>query len=347
MYRCVRCDKTFVSKQQLGGHRSKVNCVAAPGALIAPPNPDGANPNATAQPQQSAADDQANQQNQNAADQNTADQNAVPQQINAVPRQQAPQQVRPLSLPQLLARPTRTKANHTVQPARFRRTQRMCDSRNTFKLNEVQDAYDEYCSTVRDCYSDDFWRLFEAVHDQRSGIIDKVLRTARDVFVRTDDFGTFAPNVRCLREKMEQTVGDFQAHVMHDILIDLRPFNLPSGGYEEIRFNFVNPLWAWVTAANAMVSAGATMHFDPKEMFHESRHTRLYGAGNVRTYWLLLHFESTGLCYVNHDLHTYGQLYGQPYICPYLGLLPIHCQAFIDIASVSLLYCQVCRSETN
>ena len=155
----------------------------------------------------------------------------------------------------------------------------MCDSRNTFKLHEVQDAYEEYCDSVRACYSDDFWRLFEAVHDQRSGIIDKVLRTARDVFVRTADFGKFAPNVRCLREKMEQTVGDFQQHVMHEILIDLRPFNLPGGGFEEIRFKFVNPLWAWVQAANAMVSAGATMHFQPKEMFHESRHTRLYGAG--------------------------------------------------------------------
>jgi hypothetical protein len=73
--------------------------------------------------------------------------------------------------------------------------------------------------------------------------------------------------------------GDFKSLLMHEITIDLRPFNLPVGDMDEIHFKFVNPLWAWVSAANVMVEAGAKMHFEAKHMFHETTNARLYGAG--------------------------------------------------------------------
>ena len=89
----------------------------------------------------------------------------------------------------------------------------------------------------------------------------------------------FDPSVRLIREKMLRVTGDFKAHVMHEITIDLRKFDLPFGDMDEVKFRFVNPLWAWVIAANKMVSSGHRMYFEPKTMFHESTNQRIYGAG--------------------------------------------------------------------
>jgi hypothetical protein len=67
---------------------------------------------------------------------------------------------------------------------------------------------------------------------------------------------------------------------MHEITIDLRAFRLP-GGLDEVKFRFVNPLWAWAAAANDMIDAGHKMNYEPKAMFHEVTNERLYGAGVV------------------------------------------------------------------
>jgi len=48
---------------------------------------------------------------------------------------------------------------------------------------------------------------------------------------------------------------------------------------QEIKFQFINPLWAWVVAANEMRDAGYVMQFDPMSMFHEQTGEQLYGAG--------------------------------------------------------------------
>ena len=145
---------------------------------------------------------------------------------------------------------------------------------------QTQDAYDEYCIIVRRAYSDEFWRFFESVYQERCVIIDRVLKKARDVLVMEENMKQkFDPSVRLIRERMLREAGDFKAHVMHEITIDLRKFDLPFGDMDEVKFRFVNPLWAWVTAANNMVAAGHRMHFEPKTMFHETTNQRLYGAG--------------------------------------------------------------------
>ena len=48
---------------------------------------------------------------------------------------------------------------------------------------------------------------------------------------------------------------------------------------QEVKFQFINPLWAWVVAANEMRGAGYVMQFDPMSMFHEQTGEQLYGAG--------------------------------------------------------------------
>jgi len=65
---------------------------------------------------------------------------------------------------------------------------------------------------------------------------------------------------------------------MYEIKIDLRQFALP-GGLHEVSFRFLNPLWAWVAAANDMIDGGQKMNYEAKVMYHETTHERLYGAG--------------------------------------------------------------------
>lgn len=86
------------------------------------------------------------------------------------------------------------------------------------------------------------------------------------------------PSVRLLRSESLKCAGDFSSLILHEITIDLRRFDLP-GGLNEVKFRFVNPLWAWVSAANDMIDAGHTMNYDPKAMFHETTNEKLYGAG--------------------------------------------------------------------
>ena len=87
----------------------------------------------------------------------------------------------------------------------------------------------------------------------------------------------FDPSVRLLRARSLSKAGDFPSLVMHSITIDLRGFHLP--GIKEVTFRFLNPLWAWVLAANDMLDAVHSIVFKPKTMYHEHTNQRLYGAG--------------------------------------------------------------------
>ena len=146
---------------------------------------------------------------------------------------------------------------------------------------QTQDAYAEYLRAVRKLFSNNFWRVFSSVYDQRVVIIDRVLRETRDVFVPgTHRRKKFPCSVRQLRSTILNEAGDFPAYVLHDVTIDLRGFGfrLP-GNLNECKFRFINPLWAWVQAANDMAALGHTMHFEPKTMVHETSGERIYGAG--------------------------------------------------------------------
>ena len=42
-----------------------------------------------------------------------------------------------------------------------------------------------------------------------------------------------------------------------------------TGNLKEVKFTFINTLWAWVSVANDMKDAGFELNFDPKAMWHE------------------------------------------------------------------------------
>ena len=142
---------------------------------------------------------------------------------------------------------------------------------------QTQRLYNEYCEVIRERYADEFWRVFSSIYDQRVVIADKVLKACRDVYVH-ENKRMFPISIRSLRENMLRHGGDFTQYLMHEIRIPVEQFGLPDLT-DPVVFRFINPLWAWVQAANKMVEQGNTMHFDPKAMFHETSNERLYGAG--------------------------------------------------------------------
>ena len=145
--------------------------------------------------------------------------------------------------------------------------------------SQVQEAHEQYCVRVRQLYTDDFWRVFASVYTERSGVIDRVLRASRDVFVKDPEQRKgYEVTTRRLRNASLDAAGDFSVHIMHEVDIPLGHLNLP-GKTTSIKFRFVNPMWAWVIVTNRMIKSGHKINFKPREMFHEKTGERLYGAG--------------------------------------------------------------------
>ena len=144
---------------------------------------------------------------------------------------------------------------------------------------QTQDAYDEYCSMVRNMYCDEFWRVFGSVYQERAVLIDRVLKTTREVYVHDRKVRKKFPiSVRDIRDVTKKNAGDFTNYLMHEVTIDLRSFALP-GNVKECKFRFINPLWAWTQVANDMIDHGHEMHFVPKILTHEQTGDRVFGAG--------------------------------------------------------------------
>ena len=175
------------------------------------------------------------------------------------------------TMTQLLQRRTHDEAKHIVTRMPDSRSQRLCDPQNTYKLHEVQDAFDNYCVQLRQMYSKDFWRILSSVYRERVGIIDRVLKRTRDVFVPShSEKKRFPATVRDIRAATLRECGNFPSYVLHEVAINVAEFDLP-GDIQSVHFQFVNPLWAWVGAANEMIRHGHVMHFEPKRMVHEVR----------------------------------------------------------------------------
>ena len=139
------------------------------------------------------------------------------------------------ALNQLLQRPCHADAAHRVVPVDVSHlcVQASFDTARTFKLHQTQEAYDEYCSLVRSKHSDQFWMFFSSVYKERSGVIDRVLSACRTVYVKKDLKATFPCSVRALRHSAKE-VGNFNSHILHEIVVNLRQFNL---GNVQVRYH--------------------------------------------------------------------------------------------------------------
>ena len=260
---CARCGAVFATRWALGGHLSFPTCAPAHADVdaVADVNADD-NTDVNADDKADNADGHADV---NADDvPNAGGNNAAPAPI--------------MSTLQLLQRPIFEYQKHRVIPLNIRRQGPICDTSKTFKLHQTQEAYVEYCNVIRQEYSEEFWRCFSAVYLEQNIVIDKVLQACRSTFIRGKKMKLlFDTSVRAIRARMLSTAGDFPSLIMHSVTIDLREFELP--GITDVKFRFINPLWAWAASANDMMDAGHTINFEPKSMYHESTNELLYGAG--------------------------------------------------------------------
>lgn len=218
-YRCHGCGAHFETRQQLGGHLSKglacqISFKNMPSSSSVPIDPG---PSSTT-----------------IAVTHNVDQLLLPVTVATVPDQQA--EVAPVinapeeaafiyDLNQLLQRPCHAEASHRIVPAVVQNSKASYDAARTFKLHETQDAYEEYCSLVRAKHSENFWLFFSSVYQERNGVIDRVLSACKDVYVKKDGKAMFPGNVRALRHSAHE-VGNFNSHILHEIVINLRQFNL-------------------------------------------------------------------------------------------------------------------------
>ena len=175
-YACSRCGFLFPSKQALGGHNARgvLTCRRVVNSSLAP---------ATSVPAASPGHGNVVVRDNNLAERDdnfdvTGDQNDV-----EVPANGAVAAAAPLStIQQLLQRPKRANHKHIIVPLDVERLS-TCDTANTFKLHETQDAYKEYCDLIRSRYSDEFWKIFATVYRERAVTIDRVLKACKDAFV--------------------------------------------------------------------------------------------------------------------------------------------------------------------
>ena len=178
-YTCSRCGIPFPSRQALGGHRNGVlTCTPAAAAAADAPAP------AVDVPPAAAAAGTLDAGTLDAAGTLDVGANAVvAARIGAAA--EAAAATAQFGIAQLLQRPTRNQAHkHIVVPLRVRpATRYTCNTANTYRLYETQLAYEEYCDIIRQQYSDEFWRVFATVYKERQVIVDRVLKTCKDVFV--------------------------------------------------------------------------------------------------------------------------------------------------------------------
>lgn len=264
-YKCSHCHVIFATRQELGGHLSKgPACTPIDAPVLSAAASSGDASSNDDEPVIFAGSTSCDDGN----DELGSDGTDAEQSISTIN--------------QLLQRPCAEKSSHLVVPTAQRPGSLAgdADQSNSYKLYETQEAFREYCHDVRKLYSDDFWRVFSSVHQEKIVVIDKVLKACKDVYVPSDKMKRFETSVRELRKKMLSTTGDFNQHLLHEVDIDLRGFGLPAN-VTVLKFRFVNPIWAWTVAANDMIAAGHKMHFVAKTMFHRQTREQLYGESVV------------------------------------------------------------------
>jgi hypothetical protein len=293
-YNCSRCHVRFATRQELGGHLSK-------GTLCTPV--DEPVPSAISAAEANSNDDASHHDDDPviASSEDGTDELGSDAHDERPPMQ---------SINELLQRPCAAKSNHLVVPTAQSPGSLAADAdeSNSYQLFQTQKAFTNYCKDVRKLYSDKFWRVFSSVYQEKVVLIDKVLKACKDVYVSEgvshQTSRRFETSVRELRNKMRNTAGDFNSHLIHEIDIDLGGFGLPH--VRVLKFRFVNPLWAWTVAANDMIAAGHTMHFVAKTMLHRRTREQLYGESVVFGQKLKLAAALTpeggkpGLCSLTH-----------------------------------------------
>ena len=121
--------------------------------------------------------------------------------------------------------------------------------RNPQDISNLQFMWSRYVSSVRNLCSETFWKFFLPLHKLSGAAIDTALSSARASFSEYYTFNKFPFSTRTLFTKIKTKVESFWPRVMHHINIDLSSFKGLPATKHQLKFEFLDPIWAWVQAA--------------------------------------------------------------------------------------------------
>ena len=143
----------------------------------------------------------------------------------------------------------------------------------TFK----QQAWKSYILDVYHSCSQHFWTFFLPMHTLSAKAINIALAAAKEAFMQAQVLKDFPLSKRSLMQNKIAKIPSFWPLVMCTASIDLRPFNLPDR-LSTIKFRFVDPVWAWICAAEKQPAN--TLQWIPKRKVDPAYpHDYYYGAG--------------------------------------------------------------------
>ena len=113
-------------------------------------------------------------------------------------------------------------------------------------ISSIQLAWRRYYDNVVKLCSPAFWKFFLPMHTLSRKAVDTALRSASNTFL-DGSTQSFPQSTRTLFSRISK-VEPFWPRVMHSVQINLSQFDLPEKK-QRLTFEFVDPLWAWVSAA--------------------------------------------------------------------------------------------------
>ena len=78
--------------------------------------------------------------------------------------------------------------------------------------------------------------------------------------------------------QVDRRAGNFWDCVTKTHIIDLTPFNLPAGS-DRVTFTCVDPVYTWISRANALHRNGIPLFWDPVSLLHPDTGEQCYGVG--------------------------------------------------------------------
>ena len=133
--------------------------------------------------------------------------------------------------------------------------------------NDMRPVQRHYRNCLQEIYRTcvpSFWELFLPVNTFPVNVIDTFLRAAKRTFLvqHTPDWKRFPTSRRALLQKIG-CIDGFWPSVKHTCVIDLtRVLRRPlASGTRTLTFNFLDPVWAWLTVARDL--SPADLHWKP------------------------------------------------------------------------------------
>ena len=143
-------------------------------------------------------------------------------------------------------------------------------------LTNVQDAWEQFKDAAVARYSEEFWMFFLSIHKQPRNTIDAALLGAKRIFGKGLENSKTWSNFPTCKKTLERHINALPAFlplITHTKVIDLTPL-----GYEKkLEFRYLDPLWAWVRAAERLPPE--SLHWVPVMQTLRSTGERVYGGG--------------------------------------------------------------------